>query len=177
MPCHYNDATGAGPSGQSPSGVVVTRHIRATARGLILELMKYSYLSLPLLFLSCTQSVKHGPVCTQRQSMELYINNDSWVDTLAAVYIALNDSLLVKDTIAQRKTGSENIYKNFSICPGQHHLQVRFGRFQRDTLITLRGDQSLFVSMSYSAKKELEMFDGLAIAILEHDYNWYHRID
>jgi hypothetical protein len=133
----------------------------------------------PILFLtslfSCQEAKPKKVVCSQKKELELYINNDSWTDSLNRAQLVLDDSTIVDAQILRRRTGSEVLYKAFSICPGKHQLNVRFGQFKKDTLIAINGDQSLFVSLSYATYEGAD--NGIAIAILEHDYNWYHRVD
>ena len=124
---------------------------------------------------SCQKARPRKVICSQKKELELYINNDSSTDSLNRAQLVLDDSTIVDAQILRRHTGSEVLYKAFPICPGKHQLNVHFGQFKKDTLIAIKGDQSLFVSLAYDTYEGA--YNGIAIAILEHDYNWKHRVD
>jgi hypothetical protein len=103
------------------------------------------------------------------------VGNISWTDTLVRAQLVLDDSLLLQAPILRRRTSSEKLTQSLILCPGPHRLRVQFGRFNKDTILAIAGDQSLFVTYNYTPHEGA--WNGIAIALLNHDYNWYHRID
>jgi len=138
--------------------------------------MQYLLLfSCSVLLLACQPAAPNKSTCPQRKELELYVNNDSWTDSLVQAHVVLDDSVVVNAGIVRRRTGGERRYSSFPICPGRHRLKVHFGAFHKDTLLLLRGDQSLFITLAYAPYEGA--INGIAVGLLEHDYDWYHRID
>jgi hypothetical protein len=74
-------------------------------------------------------------------------------------------------------TSSEKLTASLPICPGLHQLHVTFGPLHKDSVITLMGNQSLFVSFNYNRGAFTALPSGIMIALLNHDEQWKHRID
>jgi hypothetical protein len=103
------------------------------------------------------------------------VGNISWTDSLVRAQLVLDDSLIINAPILRLRTSSEKLTRSLILCPGPHRLRVQFGQFNKDTVLAIAGDQSLFVTYNY--KPYEGAWNGIAIALLNHDYNWYHRID
>ncbi|MBH8570913.1 hypothetical protein KB206_18625 [Microvirga sp. STS02] len=126
------------------------------------------------LFWGCSSPSVKRYVCVAKE-LDLYVGNIIWADTLVRARVVLDDTLVVDAPILRMRTSSEKLTKSLAVCPGPHRLQVRFGQFRKDTVLAIAGDQSLFVTYNYATYEGAD--NGIAIALLNHDYNWYHRID
>jgi hypothetical protein len=113
----------------------------------------------------------------QRRAIPLYVMNDSVIDTLAQAHIKLNDSLLVHQRFATHLSSSDKLFNIFKVCPDKQKIQVKFGRYERDTLLTITGNQSLLVSMNYDSIRGLEVNNGITIVLVDHDAEWRNRRD
>ena len=127
------------------------------------------------LFFGCSPPSAKRPPCVQAKDLDLYVGNISWADTLVRAQVTLDDTLVLDTPILRRRTSSEKLTKSLTVCPGPHRLQVLFGQFHKDTVLAIAGDQSLFVTYNYATYEGAD--NGIAVALLNHDYNWYHRID
>lgn len=130
---------------------------------------------LPVLLIGCSHPAPKRPACSQTKELELYVGNISNADTLVRARVVLDDSLLADQLFVTPHLSSEKRTGVLRICPGKHRLQVQFGQFRKDTTLAIAGNQSLFISYNF------EMYEGavngIAVALLNHDYDWYHRVD
>jgi hypothetical protein len=126
------------------------------------------------LFGGCSSPSAKRSACVSKE-LDLYVGNISWADTLVRARVVLDDTVVVDAPILKMRTSSEKLTKSLAVCPRPHLLQVRFGQFRKDTVIAIAGNQSLFVTYNYATYEGAN--NGIAIALLNHDYNWYHRID
>ncbi|WP_229749168.1 hypothetical protein [Hymenobacter frigidus] len=127
------------------------------------------------LLMGCSHPPPKRLACTQTKELELYVGNISTADTLVRARVVLDDSLLDDRLFVTPRLSSEKRTGVLRICPGTHRLQVQFGQFRKDTALVIAGDQSLFISYDYETYEGA--VNGIAVALLNHDYNWYHRID
>ena len=107
----------------------------------------------------------------------MYAVNISQPDTLVHARILLDDTVVVDALIPRLLTSSEKLTKSFAVCPGSHRLHVTFGPLEKDSVIALAGNQSLFVSFNYNRGAFKELPSGIVIALINHDEQWKHRID
>ena len=124
---------------------------------------------------SCSPEAPERLTCAQPKELELYVGNISNADTLVRARVVLDDSLLTDQRFVTPHVSGDKRTGVLRICPGTHRLQVQFGQFHKDTALAIAGDQSLFITYNYETYEGA--VNGIAVAILNHDYNWYHRID
>lgn len=127
------------------------------------------------LLIGCSHPSPKHLACSQTKELELYVGNSSNADTLVRARVVLDDSLLSDQRFVTPHVSGEKRTGVLRICPGTHRLQVRFGQFRKDTALVIAGDQSLFITYNYETYEGA--VNGIAVALLNHDYNWYHRID
>ncbi len=126
---------------------------------------------------SCHQAAPKGPSCAHPKGLDVYVVNISQPDTIVNARVILDDTVVVDAPIERQRTSSEKLTASLAVCPGRHRLQVRFGPLQRDSVIALAGDQSLFVSFNYNRGTFKELPSGIVIALINHDEQWHNRID
>jgi hypothetical protein len=103
---------------------------------------------------SCSNNKKIANVCnSKKHGVYLYINNLSFKDTLARARLTIDDSIYL-DKLMPRSTNQSALYKMVPLCQGPHRLNVRFGRFDKDTILTISAKTSLFIDMNYLELKE-----------------------
>ena len=139
------------------------------------RLVKYRACLLGGLLMGCSPPSPKRLTCAQTKELELYVGNISTADTLVRARVVLDDSLLANQLFVTPHVSGEKRTGVLRICPGTHRLQVQFGQFRKDTALVIAGDQSLFISHNYETYEGA--VNGIAVALLNHDDNWYHRID
>jgi hypothetical protein len=127
------------------------------------------------LLIGCSHPSPKRPACLQTKEVELYVGNISTADTLVRARVVLDDSSLTDRRYLTPHLSGEKRTGVTRICPGIHRLQVQFGQFRKDTALTIAGDQSLFITYNFETYQGA--VNGIAVALLDHDYNWRHRID
>jgi hypothetical protein len=108
----------------------------------------------------------------KKQEVYLYINNQSWVDTLATVSLAIDDTVLIRQTVPHRQVSSSRFFKLIHLCPGVHRAQVHFGRYAQDTTFVVNQSISLITSMNYDTIYDAsasKLYNGLVVATLSRD--------
>jgi hypothetical protein len=140
-----------------------------------LRLIKGTTCLLAGLLVGCSHPSAERLACSQTKALELYVGNISTADTLVRARVVLDDLLLADQRYLTPHLSSENRTGVTRICPGIHRLQVQFGQFRKDTALAIAGDQSLFITYNHETYKGA--VNGIAVALLNHDYNWQHRID
>ena len=140
-----------------------------------LRLIKGTTCCLVMLLVGCSHPSPKHLACSQTKELELYVGNISTADTLVRARVVLDDSLLADQRFLTPHISAEKRTGVLRICPGTHQLQVQFGQFRTDTALAIAGDQSLFITYNYETYEGA--VNGIAVALLNHDYNWYHRID
>lgn len=134
-----------------------------------------------LLFLgllpSCHPPAPKAAGCAHPKELDVYAVNSSQPDTVVHARIVLDDTVVVDALIPRLLTSSEKLTKSRAVCPGPHRLHVTFGPLQKDSVIALAGDQSLFVSFNYNRGAFKELPSGIVMAVLNHDEQWKHRMD
>lgn len=102
-----------------------------------------------------------------RYHLYLYANNRSLLDSLALVEIVVDDSTLLKEHVAYSALSSNNLVDSTTIGGGQHRVQVAFGRFRVDTVVTISHHTSLLASMAYETRYPAN--NGLAVITVVRD--------
>jgi hypothetical protein len=138
---------------------------------------KFSMLFFLGLLPSCQQPAPKTSGCAHPKELDVYAVNISEPDTVVHARILLDDMVVVNALIPRLRTSSEKLTKSLAVCPGPHRLHVAFGPLQKDSMIALMGDQSLFVSFNYNRGAFKELPSGIVIVVINHDEQWKHRID
>jgi hypothetical protein len=129
------------------------------------------------LLASCQQPAPKRSACAHPTELDVYAVNISQPDTVVHAQVILDDTVVVDQSIPLLHTSSEELTASLPICPGLHRLYVTFGPFQKDSVIALAGNQSLFVSFNYNRGPFSVLPSRIVIALLNHDEQWNHRID
>jgi len=119
----------------------------------------------------CSNDKKTTNICkAKRHEVYLYVNNLSFKDTLARAKLRIDDSIYL-DKLMPRSRNESTLYKMVLLCEGPHRLNVKFGRFNRDTTLNIADKTSLFIDMNYLELKEPLVLspNGVRIATLIRD--------
>jgi hypothetical protein len=126
---------------------------------------------------SCDQAAPKRAACANTNELDVYVVNVSQPDTLVHARLVLDDTVVVDAPIEKLRTSSEKLTTTLKVCPGPHRLHATFGPLQKDSVIALAGDQSLFVSFHYNRGNYAELPNRIVIALINHDERWLHRMD
>lgn len=129
------------------------------------------FVLLMVLLAGCRQTSpsRTSTPCTGKQELVyLYVDNSSATDSLAPVSLRIDDSLYVEGKVPLNRSSQEQLYKIVMLCRGPHHIAVAFGRYQRDTVLSIEDTVSLGVAMQYNPRLPAE-YNGAII--------WLHNRD
>lgn len=138
----------------------------------LVEISMRNYIILTsITILSCSKKQDKVIDCTGKNvKANFYVINLSFHDTLAHVKLYLDDSLYA-NKIFVRSHYESNFYKSLLLCEGKHRLEVKFGRFKKDTIIIIKYIISAFVYMNYMGPRKSLVLppDGVSIHTLVSD--------
>lgn len=122
-----------------------------------------------VMIVGCKKHVKSSAqVClAPKHEVYLYATNWSRVDSLAKVIVSIDDSTIINKIAPRNHVSSEKFEKMLRLCEGPHKVHVQFGRYSKDTVITVNNKISLLSSMVY--EKNYVDDNGLAIVTLIRD--------
>lgn len=109
-----------------------------------------------------------------KHNVFIYATNWSRVDTLTRVLIIIDDSTIINKLTPRNQTSSEKFEKEMRLCDGPHRIHVEFGRYSKDTILTIKNNISILSSMVYEEKYKAD--NGLGIVTLARD-NQSHGAD
>lgn len=131
---------------------------------------RYPLYLLGIVFLSSTCSSPNNTdeeVCRTKYEVHLGVTNSSFIDTLAFAKVYIDDSLTFSKQLKMRRLTTANFQKILHLCEGHHRIKAHFGRYYKDTTITINSKTSLIVDMDYETAYPDN--NGVMIVKLERD--------
>jgi hypothetical protein len=118
-----------------------------------------------LLVLSCSSApTSVAQRCTApKQEVYLYLNNRSFLDTLATTRVVIDDSVMLAKAMPRHTTSDDHFEKLIHLGEGPHRIQVQFGRYAKDTTLVIKGKMSVLAYMTYDTVSFFDRKSGLRI--------------
>ena len=77
------------------------------------------------------------------------VTNHSFIDTLAFATVAIDDSVVFARSLRLRRLSSTHFQRILRLCDGPHHVYAHFGRYAKDTVLSIHGPTSLLIGMDH----------------------------
>lgn len=87
--------------------------------------------------------------CPPRHEVHLGVTNHSFIDTLAFATVAIDDSVVFARSLRLRRLSSTHFQRILRLCDGPHHVYAHFGRYAKDTVLSIHGPTSLLIGMDH----------------------------
>ena len=115
----------------------------------------------------CSTPNNNGDSCRTKHDVYLGVTNSSFIDTLAFAKVYIDDSLTFSKQLRLRRLTTTDFQKILHLCEGPHRVKAHFGRYSKDTTITINSKTSLIIDMDYETAYPGN--NGLVIVKLERD--------
>ena len=91
--------------------------------------------------------------CVRRQPVYLYVTNWSRrTSSDSQATLIIDDSVYFDQKVKQSTSSEEKFQRIIALCEGPHRITGRFGRIQRDTMLSVTAKSSLLMAMVYNPK-------------------------
>lgn len=95
------------------------------------------------------QSPTSSRASTPHHEVHLGVTNHSFIDTLALATVAIDDSVVFARSLRLRRSSSTHFQRILRLRDGPHRVYAHFGRYAKDTVLSIHGPTSLLVVMDH----------------------------